>query len=60
MPLREVKITASDDSFVPQLLKPMSKEDRLRLDWRQSSDDATDEEVLNQPFEAALAFLQSH
>ena len=55
---REIKITASAEDHAPKLLKPISKEDRLKLDWRQKRDEATDEEVLSQPFEAALAYLR--
>jgi hypothetical protein len=55
---REIKITASAEDQAPKLLKPISKEDRLKLDWRQKREEATDEEVLYQPFEAALAYLR--
>jgi hypothetical protein len=55
---REIKISTSDDSFAPRLLKPISEVDRLKFDWRQRSEEATDEEVLSQPFEAAYAYLR--
>ena len=57
---REMKISAPDDRFAPSLLKPISEEDRLTFDWRQRSEEATDEEVLSQPFEAALAHLRKY
>ncbi len=55
---REIKISASDDRYAPRLLKPISEEARLNFDWRQRSEEATNEEVLCQPFEAALAYLR--
>jgi hypothetical protein len=55
---REIQISAPDDRLALITLKPLSKEDRLKFDWRQESEEATDEEVLNQPFEAALAYLR--
>jgi hypothetical protein len=55
---REVKITASVEDHAPKLLKPISKEDRLKLDWRQMPDEATDKEVLWQPFETAHEYLR--
>jgi hypothetical protein len=57
---REMKISAPDDRFAPSLLKSISEEDRLIFDWRQRSEEATDEEVLSQPFEAALAYLRKY
>jgi hypothetical protein len=41
-----------------KIIIPFSKENRGKLDWRQTNDEATDEEVLNQPFQAALTYLQ--
>jgi hypothetical protein len=55
---REMKIISSDESLVPKLLKPISEVDRLKFDWRRRSEEATDEEVLSQPFEAAYAYLR--
>ncbi len=55
---REIKITASVEDHTPQLLKPISKEARLKLDWRQKPDEATDEEVLLHHFEAAHEYLR--
>ncbi len=57
---REVKITNSKENHIPQLLKPLSKEARLKLDWRQQPDEATDEEVLLHPFEAAHEYLREY
>jgi hypothetical protein len=49
----------SDESLASLLLRPISEEDRLKkFNWRQRSEEATDEEVLSQPFEAALAYFR--
>lgn len=57
---REIKIAASVEDRTPPLVKPISKEDRLILDWRQSSNEAKDDEVLSQPFEAAFVYLRDN
>ncbi len=55
---REIKMTDVVENHPPQLLKPISKEDRLKLDWRQKPDEATDEEVLVHHFEAAQEYFR--
>jgi hypothetical protein len=58
---REMKLTDIDTHVTPKLLKPMSEEERLDFDWRQSSDKVTDkEEVLAEPFDAAYVYLGEH
>ncbi len=57
---RETKLTHTNTHTSPKLLRPMSDEERLDFDWRQSSDKATEEEVLTQPFDAAYMYLREH
>jgi|SRR5207247_7326221 len=57
---REMKLTDSGNDPIPKFIQPLPEKERLDLDWRQSSEEATDEEVLKQPFDAAYAYLREH
>ena len=41
-------------------LKGMTDEEKRHFDWRQKSNEATDNKVLNQPFIAAEEYLQNN
>lgn len=57
---REMKLTSSGNDPTFKFFKPLSEQERLVFDWRQSSHEATDEEVLQQPFNVAHTYLQEH
>src|SRR5260221_58924 len=48
---REMKLTDLGNDPTPKLIQPLSEKERLDFDWRQSSEEATDDEVLKQPFD---------
>lgn len=54
----ELQPSTSNDHPTSKLLKPIAKENLWRYDWRQSPKEASDEEVLIEPFKAAQAYLQ--
>jgi hypothetical protein len=55
---RQIKLASLDEKSTPKLaIKPLTSDTRQKLDWRQSPDEATDEEVLVQPFEVARMYL---
>ncbi len=56
--LKQAAPTSRSQSIENILLKPIKQEDRLKFDWRQRADEASNEEVLVQPFEIAHAYLQ--
>ncbi len=55
---REIKISASPKGITSKLLEPIAEEKVKRYDWRQSFEEATDEEVFIEPFKVAQAYLQ--
>jgi len=57
---REMKLTDSGNDPTPKLIQPLSEKERLDFDWRHSSEEATDEEVLKQPFDSAYVYLREH
>jgi hypothetical protein len=55
---RQIKLASDDEKSTPKpAIKPLAQDARRKLDWRQPSDKATNEEVLVQPIEVALAYL---
>ena len=69
----KMKLTNLENGPALKLLKPMSKEERLDFDWRQSNekpikgektirDEKTieDKEVLKHPFDAVYGYLREH
>ncbi len=55
MQTREIKLSSSNKTAVPW--KAIAEAERRNFDWRQSEDEATDEEVLALPFKVADAYL---
>ena len=55
---REIKPAMLDEKSTPKpAIKSLAADARQKLDWRQRSDKATDDEVLVQPFEVARTYL---
>lgn len=58
---RQIKLTTLDNKSKSKIvIKPLAEEVRLKLDWRHfpNEKEATDEEVLRQPFEVAITYLR--
>jgi len=58
--MREINYLKSEDNFKPLKIIPIAERDNF--DWRQEREkqSISDEAVLNQPFDVAKAYLESH